>query len=77
MNIVYFEETDSLYIELVPENPTGAWEIAPGIIINYAESGQTVGIEIDQASERVNLDSLKVGNFPGVVENITKRNFTH
>ncbi|TCV88968.1 DUF2283 domain-containing protein [Sulfurirhabdus autotrophica] len=77
MNIVYFEETDSLYIELVPQEATGAWEAAPGVIINYGADGQPVGIEIDQASEKANLDSLKIGNFPGLVENITKRDLTH
>jgi uncharacterized protein YuzE len=77
MNIVYFREMDSLYIELAAEDATGAWEAAPGVIINYAADGRTVGIEIDQASERVQMNDLKIGNFPGAVETITKQNPTH
>jgi uncharacterized protein YuzE len=77
MNIVYFREMDSLYVELTPEEAEGSWEAAPGIIINYAAGGRPVGIQIEHASERVNLDELKVGNFPGAVEAITKQPSTH
>lgn len=77
MNIVYFREMDALYIELKPEHAETAWEPAPGITINYAANGEPVGIQIDAASERVNLDYLNVGNFPGPVEAIDKQNPTH
>ena len=77
MNIVYFREMDSLYIELQPKDAENAWEPAPGITINYAANGQPVGIQIDQASERVNMDQLTVGNFPGMVDTVTKQNPTH
>lgn len=29
MNIAYFKDWDSLYIERLPENATQAWEISP------------------------------------------------
>ncbi|MEJ5209805.1 MAG: DUF2283 domain-containing protein [Burkholderiales bacterium] len=77
MNIVYFRDMDALYIELKPREAETAWEPAPGITINYAANGEPVGIQIDQASERVNLDYLNVGNFPGQVDVLTKQNPTH
>jgi uncharacterized protein YuzE len=72
MNIVYFPDTDILYFELIPEEATGGWEVAPGVVVNYAEDGRTVGIEIEQASKSANMESLKVGNFPGLVEIIDR-----
>jgi uncharacterized protein YuzE len=77
MNIVYFREMDALYIELQPKDADTAWEPAPGITINYAANGQPVGIQIDQASERIDMDRLNIGNFPGMVETMTKQNPTH
>ncbi|MEO1767991.1 DUF2283 domain-containing protein [Thiobacter aerophilum] len=77
MNIVYFRDMDALYIELKPHEAETAWEPAPGITINYAANGEPVGIQIDQASERVNLDYLNVGNFPGQVDVLTKQQPTH
>lgn len=67
MNIAYFKDTDSLYLELVPENPSHAWEAQPGVVINLAEDGRVVGIEIEHASQMTDLRALRVGNFPGDV----------
>ena len=67
MNIAYLKDMDSLYIELVPENAAHAWEAQAGIVINLAEDGRVVGIEIEQASQKTDLRALRVGNFPGEV----------
>jgi len=67
MNLAYFKERDSLYLELSPENPTHAWEAQEGIVINLAEDGRVVGIEIERASQRADLSLLRVGDFPGEV----------
>jgi uncharacterized protein YuzE len=72
MNIAYFKDMDSLYIELSPENPDHAWEAQPGIVINLAGDGRVVGIEIEKASKAANLDILKIGGFPGQVEIIDR-----
>ncbi len=72
MNIAYFKDMDSLYIELSPENPDHAWEAQPGIVINLSADGRPVGIEIEQASQATLLDILKIGGFPGQVEIIDK-----
>jgi uncharacterized protein YuzE len=67
MNLAYFKDMDSLYIELSPENPAHAWEAQAGIVINLSEDGRVVGIEIENASEKTDLRALRVGNFPGEV----------
>jgi uncharacterized protein YuzE len=67
MNIAYFKDRDSLYIELSPEDPVHAWEAQEGIVLNLAEDGRVVGIEIERASTKADLSLLRVGNFPGQV----------
>jgi uncharacterized protein YuzE len=67
MNIAYFKERDSLYLELSPENPAHAWEAQEGIVINLSADGRVVGIEIEHASQKADLSLLRVGNFPGEV----------
>lgn len=67
MNIAYFKDMDSLYIELTPENPSHAWEAQAGIVINLTEDGRVVGIEIEHASQKADLSMLRVGDFPGAV----------
>ena len=65
MNIAYFKDMDSLYVEISPENPAQAWEAHEGIVLNLSEDGRVVGIEIEHASTRVDMGMLKVGDFPG------------
>ena len=72
MNIAYFKDMDSLYVEISPENPARAWEAHEGIVLNFSEDGRVVGIEIEKASLASNLDILKIGGFPGQIEIIDK-----
>ena len=72
MNIAYFRDMDSLYVEISPENPAQAWEAHEGIVLNLSEDGRVVGIEIEKASLATTLDILKIGGFPGQIEIIDK-----
>jgi uncharacterized protein YuzE len=67
MNLAYFKDRDSLYLELSPENPAHAWEAHAGVILNMSEDGRVVGIEIEKASQQTDLRALRVGDFPGQV----------
>ncbi|MCS6785498.1 MAG: DUF2283 domain-containing protein [Thiobacillaceae bacterium] len=67
MNIAYFKDTDSLYIELLPEDASHAWEAHPGVVLNLSEDGRVIGIELERASQLADLRALRVGNFPGEV----------
>jgi uncharacterized protein YuzE len=73
MNLAYFKERDSLFLELSPKNPTHAWEAQEGIVINLSEDGHVVGIEIEHASLKADLSLLRVGNFPGEVHVVEGR----
>ena len=68
MNIAYFKDMDSLYVEISPESPAHTWEAHAGIVLNMSVDGRVVGIEIEKASQATNLDLLKIGGFPGLVE---------
>ncbi|TCS73816.1 uncharacterized protein YuzE [Sulfuritortus calidifontis] len=70
MNIAYFKDTDSLYIELSPEDPAHAWEAHEGVVLNMSADNRVVGIEIEQASLKANLNMLRIGNFPGEVHTV-------
>ena len=47
MKFKYYPETDTLYIEVKSVPSTESEEILEGIVIDYDEDGNIVGIEID------------------------------
>jgi uncharacterized protein YuzE len=67
VNLAYFKDKDSLYLELSPEDAAHAWEAQEGIVINLSADGRVIGIEIEHASQKADLSLLRVGNFPGEV----------
>ncbi len=50
MNIVYDEGTDSLYIHLSARKAADSDEVEDGVVLDYAEDGTLVGIDIQHAS---------------------------
>jgi uncharacterized protein YuzE len=58
MKIYYDDEVDALYIELGKETPDGAVELSEGINIDTTSKDKIVGIEILNASKRINLDTI-------------------
>lgn len=55
----YYPETDSLYIVLA-ERPSADSREAPGVVLDFDEAGQLVGIDIDQASRVVSWSRLEL-----------------
>jgi uncharacterized protein YuzE len=53
MKIKYDKEADVLYIRLSSLEVSESDQDKPGIIIDYAENGEIVGIEILMASKKV------------------------
>lgn len=53
MKVVYDPEKDILQISLVPHSVEETTQIAPGIVLDYDEDGQVVGMELRKASKRV------------------------
>ncbi len=69
MKFHYYPDTDSLYIDLSERPSTDSTEVAPGVILDFDESGQLVGIDIDHASKVANLSTLEAKSLP--VQSIT------
>lgn len=64
MKFHYYPETDSLYIELSDEPSTDSQEIKPGIVLDLDKEGNLVGLDIDQASKKINLSRLEIESLP-------------
>jgi uncharacterized protein YuzE len=68
VKLSYFPDTDSLYIDLSDEPSVESREISEGIVLDYNAAGQLVGIDIDEASKRVELEKLVLSRLPSAVE---------
>ena len=71
MKLNYYAETDSLYIDSSERPSTESREISEGVVLDYDAEGNLVGIDIDNASTKVQLEELIVNRFPSRVETIT------
>jgi len=68
MKLNYYRDTDSLYIDL-SENPSAeSREISDGVVLDFDAAGALVGIDIDNASSKVELSRLVLSGMPGDVE---------
>jgi uncharacterized protein YuzE len=59
MKIHYDRETDSLYIKLSSQKNVESEELLPGVVFDFDDQNQIVGIEIDHASTTVEMDRLE------------------
>ncbi|MBI5487028.1 MAG: DUF2283 domain-containing protein [Deltaproteobacteria bacterium] len=64
MKLHYYPETDSLYIELNPRPSTDSREVVDGLVADLDVEGNVVGIDIDQASKKLDLSSLEALGLP-------------
>lgn len=64
----YYPETDSLYINLSEQLSIESQEISEGILLDYDAEGRLVGIDIDNASNKVEMDQLVLNKIPGKIE---------
>jgi len=71
MKLDYFADTDSLYIHLSERASVESREISEGIVLDYDRDGNLVGIDIDNASTKVDLQKLTLSKLPGIVEEVT------
>ncbi|MPZ13499.1 MAG: DUF2283 domain-containing protein [Chloroflexi bacterium] len=68
MKVNYFPDTDSLYIDLSERPSAESREISDGVVLDYDHAGNLVGIDIDNASTKVQLDTLVVSKLPATIE---------
>jgi uncharacterized protein YuzE len=64
MKIAYYPETDSMYIDLSAKESVGSKEISAGIVVDYDAQGNVVGIDIDNASKKLDLHELILSKVP-------------
>lgn len=64
MKFNYYPETDSLYIDLSSKTSVRSDEVSEGIVIDYDSEGNIVGIDIDNASKKVDLEDLSFSKIP-------------
>lgn len=64
MKFRYYPETDHLYIELSPTPGADADEVAPGVVLDLDANGQVVGIDVEDASKKVDLSRLEAEGLP-------------
>ena len=64
MKLEYHADTDSLYIDLSSRPSAESREISDGVVLDYDDAGNVVGIDIDRASQRLDLSELTVSNIP-------------
>lgn len=60
----YYPTTDMLYIKLIDRVSTESEEVAPGIVLDFDDRNQVVGIEIEDASKFIDLSRLEVSALP-------------
>lgn len=64
MKLNYYPETDSLYIDLSEKTSVESREITEGVVLDYDADGNLVGIDIDNASKKVQLQELTLRRLP-------------
>lgn len=71
MKLNYYPETDSLYIDLSELPSVESQEISEGVILDYDADGRLVGIDIDNASHKVEMQKLILSKLPATVERVS------
>jgi len=64
MKINYYPETDSLYIDLSPKASKESREVSPGVVLDYDSDGNLVGIDVDNASRKLDLNEFVLNKLP-------------
>ena len=64
MKLSYFADTDSLYIDLSSRPSAISREISEGVVLDYDEEDNLVGIDIDNASRKLDLKELVTSALP-------------
>jgi uncharacterized protein YuzE len=64
MQLNYYKDTDSLYINLLSSASSDSKEIADGLVVDFDGAGHVVGIDIQHASERIDLACIESNHLP-------------
>ena len=64
MKISYDKATDSLYIHLSDRTSVESDEVNDGVVLDFDANGALVGIDLQHASKRMDINSLSVSKLP-------------
>ena len=70
MKIKYYPETDSLYIDLSSKPSADSIEVSQGVVLDYDTDGNIVGIDIDEASTKLEIKELILSKLPAEVTHL-------
>jgi len=70
MKINYYPDTDSLYIDLSSKTSVDSREVSDGVVLDYDADGNLVGIDIDQASLKLDFGELILSKLPAQVTQV-------
>lgn len=70
MKVTYYPEADSLYLDLSEQPSAESREVSEGVVLDYDVAGNLVGIDIDNARAKVQLDRLTLSRLPSLVEKV-------
>ncbi len=64
MKLNYYSDTDSLYIELKSTPSSDSREVSEGLVLDFDDQGNIVGIDIQEASKKLDLSTLETTALP-------------
>lgn len=64
MKINYDKASDSLYIHLADRPSMDSDEVNDGVVLDFDANGALVGIDLQHASQRMDINSLSVAKMP-------------
>ena len=68
MKLNYYQDTDSLYIDLRSKPSVESRAISEGVVLDYDAQGNLVGIDIDNASRKIDLREIILRKIPADVQ---------
>lgn len=71
MTLNYDSTTDSFYIDLSSKPNSDSQEISEGIVLDYDVDGNVTGIDIGNASNKVDLEKIVLNKVPAEVEQLS------
>ncbi len=63
MKMKYYKDTDSLYIDLSERSSVESQEVSPGVVIDFDKDNNIVGIDIDNASSKIDMNQIEISDF--------------
>ena len=60
----YYPDNDMLCKELAEGTSTESEEVAPGIVLDFNEHNQVIGVEIEDAGKFIDLSRLELKSLP-------------